>query len=79
MQQKEIDEKLLRLGERLKELRIEKGYTNYEIFAFKNELPRSQYGRYEKGSDLRLSSLFKVAQALGVTMEELFKDFEKPK
>ncbi|MEP0367147.1 MAG: helix-turn-helix transcriptional regulator [Cyclobacteriaceae bacterium] len=76
MQQEEINAKLESLGMRLKELRLEKGYTNYEMFAFKNDIPRAQYGRYEKGSDLKLSSLFKVAKALEVTMEELFKEFD---
>ncbi len=76
MLEKDIEENLARLGRRLKELRIQKGYTNYETFAFKNDIPRAQYGRYEKGSDLKLSSLMKVASALGVSMEELFKDFE---
>lgn len=74
MQENEIKENLDKLGKRIKELRIQKGYSNYETFAFKNDIPRAQYGRYEKGSDLKVSSLMKVAKALGVKMDELFKD-----
>lgn len=60
------------LGKRLKEVRKEKGYANYEQFAFDNELPRAQYGRYEKGSDLRLSSLLKVLKAMNISLKDFF-------
>ena len=65
------------LAKRLKELRVEKGYSNYENFAFDNDLPRAQYGRYEKGEDLRFSSLMKVIRAYGISPQEFFsKGFE---
>lgn len=48
------------LAKRLREVRKERGFSNYEQFAFENEIPRAQYGRYEKGHDLRFSSLIKV-------------------
>lgn len=60
------------LAERIKALRIAKGYTNYERFAYENDLPRAQYGRYENGEDLRFSSLVKVVKAFGMTLEEFF-------
>ncbi|MFV0573274.1 MAG: helix-turn-helix domain-containing protein [Xanthomarina gelatinilytica] len=62
------------LGRRLRELRIEKGFTNYEQFAFEHDLPRAQYGRYEQGQDLRFSSLLKVLKALDISLEEFFKE-----
>lgn len=73
----QLQEQLNKLAKRLRELRIEKGYTNYEQFAYDNHIPRAQYGRYEKGQDLRFSSLLKVLKALGISLEEFFKDFEK--
>jgi len=60
------------LGNRIKEVRKEKGYANYEQFAFDNELPRAQYGRYEKGQDLRFSSLVKVLKAMDISLKEFF-------
>lgn len=66
------ENQLVNLGKRLKEIRIERGYTNYEQFAFDNEIPRAQYGRYEKGQDLRFSSLVKVLKALDISLEEFF-------
>ena len=68
-----IDIQLHNLAKRLKDLRTAKGYSNYEQFAFDNELPRAQYGRYEKGQDLRFSSLLKVLKALDISLEDFFK------
>jgi transcriptional regulator with XRE-family HTH domain len=63
-----------RLGERLKALRIKKGFTSYEAFAYEHGLSRALYGRYEKGKDLRFSSLVKVVKAFGMTLEEFFSE-----
>jgi len=62
------------LAKRIRELRIKKGYTNYEYFAYEHELPRAQFGRYEKGEDLRYTSLLKVVRAFGMTLEEFFSE-----
>ena len=73
-----IDNQLINLASRLKEVRKEKGYANYEQFAFDNELPRAQYGRYEKGQDLRFSSLLKVLKAMDISLADFFsKGFDK--
>ncbi len=65
---------LANLGIRLRELRIAKGFTNYEQFAFEHNLPRAQYGRYERGEDLRFSSLLKVLKAFDISLEEFFRE-----
>jgi len=65
---------LKKIGKRLRELRIKKGYTNYELFAFDNEIARAQYGRYENGSDLKMSSLIKVLLALNISLEDFFNE-----
>ncbi len=73
-------QQLENLGNRLRELRTERGFTNYEQFAFEHNLPRAQYGRYEKGQDLRFSSLVKVLKALDISLEDFFKEgFDNPK
>jgi transcriptional regulator with XRE-family HTH domain len=69
-----VDQELEKLGKRIKQLRIEKGYTSYEYFAYENEISRAQFGRYEKGEDLRYSSLLKVIKAFGITLEEFFSE-----
>ena len=68
------DKSIKLLADRIKSLRIKKGYTSYEYFAYDNNLSRSQYGRYEKGEDLRFSSLIKVISAFKITPEEFFSE-----
>lgn len=68
------ERQLANLGNRIKALRKAKGYKNYEQFAYKHEINRSQYGRYENGEDLRFSSLLKVLKALDVSLEEFFSE-----
>jgi len=65
---------LTKLGARIKSLRLAQGYTNYENFAFEHDIPRAQFGRYERGEDLRYSSLLKVIKALGMTQKEFFDE-----
>jgi len=70
-EQQQIIEKI---GARIKALRIEKGHSSYEIFAFENEIDRSQYGKYERGTDMRISSLVRILRALDVTVEDFFSE-----
>ncbi|MEM6359647.1 MAG: helix-turn-helix domain-containing protein [Bacteroidota bacterium] len=67
-----ITEQLDFFGKRLKTLRKKKGYTNYEQFAYEHRIGRAQYGRYEKGADIRLSSLLKLLRAMEITPVEFF-------
>jgi len=69
------DEKfLLLIGEKLRELRKKAGYSNQEYFSYDAEIPRAQYGRYEKGVNLTLLSLKKILDFHKLTFEEFFKD-----
>lgn len=81
MSKSESKEKNLKqLGERIKSLRLQKGYSNYENFAYDHGIPRAQYGRYEQGQDLRYSSLLKLVNAFDMTLEEFFSEgFKKEK
>lgn len=67
-------EQLQKLAERIKELRAEKGYTSYEYFAYDHNIPRAQYGRYEKGEDLKFSSLLKVLKGLDISLKDFFSE-----
>lgn len=67
-------DELVKIGQKLKELRQKKGYTNYENFAYEHDIPRAQYGRYEKGQDMRISSLLKVLKALDISPADFFKE-----
>jgi transcriptional regulator with XRE-family HTH domain len=71
---KEFDTFLRKVGEKMLEKRIENGYSSYEQFAYEHEIGRSQYGKYERGTeDMRLSSLYKILKSLGYTFEDFFK------
>lgn len=65
---------VLKMAKRLKELRVKQGFTSYEAFANEHGLSRALYGRYEKGKDLRFSSLVKLVKAFNITLEEFFRE-----
>ena len=72
----EVDpkEELKKIGERLRKIRKEKGYSSPDKFAYEHGINRSQYGKYEAGSeDLRISSLIKVLSKLEISLEDFFK------
>jgi transcriptional regulator with XRE-family HTH domain len=74
---KPLDNDVKKLGKRIRELRIKKGYTSYEIFAYEHNIPRAQLGRYENGEDMRFTSFLKIVRALGISMNEFFgEDFD---
>lgn len=68
------DEELEKLGKRIKQLRIAKGYKNYEIFAYEHGINRAQYGQYENGKNLRYASLIKILNAFEMSIEEFFSE-----
>lgn len=72
---KEQSEDLVKLGKRIKALRIANGYSNHEVFAYENGIDRVQYGRYERGAaDMQYSSLLKIIRAFNITPAEFFSE-----
>lgn len=70
---KKNDDRIKKICSRIKQLRIDAGYTSLEKFAYEFDINRTQYARYERGEDMRISSLLKVLDAHGVTLEEFFR------
>ena len=68
------EDELKKLGERIKALRIARGYTSYEYFAYEHGISRAQFGRYEQGQDLRFSSLVRIVNAFGISLQEFFSE-----
>jgi transcriptional regulator with XRE-family HTH domain len=65
------------LGQRIRELRTEQGYSQ-EGFADKCGVHRTFMGTIERGeSNLSFQNIHKVAATLGVTLSELFLDLER--
>lgn len=70
---KEIDSRIIQIANKLKKIRVEKGYTSYENFAFDNELPRMQYWRMEKGINFTFANLLKILDIHKITLEDFFQ------
>ena len=70
---KEKSQEILLLAKRIRELR-HRTHSSYEIFAYDNNITRSQWGRYETGEDVRFSSLVKVCRIFNITLQEFFSE-----
>ncbi|HSH66403.1 MAG TPA: helix-turn-helix transcriptional regulator [Bacteroidia bacterium] len=62
------------MAKRIKSLRIQNGFSSYASFAEKHGFSRALYGRYEKGRDLRFSTLVRIADAFGMTLKQFFSE-----
>lgn len=70
------DPRLKQIAQKLKQLRVAKGYSSYEAFAFDHELPRVGYGRHEQGSNLTLNSLLRLLDIHQLSLAEFFADIQ---
>ncbi|MDX5347894.1 MAG: helix-turn-helix domain-containing protein [Hymenobacteraceae bacterium] len=71
----DVEKELLKkLGQRIKELRIKKGYTNYEHFAYEHGISRTQYGKYETGENVKFLTLVKILKGLDTSLEDFFSE-----
>lgn len=62
-----------KLGQRIKYLRNEKGISQ-EKFALSIDMDRTYYASVESGKrNISITNIHKIANGLGVTLEELFK------
>ena len=71
-EQEEFQQDFQWISQRLKQLRKEKGYKNYEHFAYELGMSRSAYWRIEKGSNFEMKTLFRICKLLGITVQEFF-------
>ncbi len=63
-----------RLGKRIRGLRLETGLSQ-EKFALSIEMDRTYFASVELGKrNISIVNLDKIAEGLGVTLSELFKD-----
>ena len=71
-QMDEFEQDFLWISKRLKELRKEKGFNNYEHFAYELGMSRSAYWRIEKGSNFEMRTLLRICKLLGISVQEFF-------
>ena len=70
-----LETDLVKIGKRLKEMRIAKGYSSYRNFANEHDIEPKSYWRLEQGvSDFKLSSLKRVLDAYGLNIEDFFRE-----
>lgn len=63
-----------RLGKRIKELRTSMGLSQ-EKFALSINMDRTYFASVESGKrNVSITNIEKIANGLGITLEELFKD-----
>jgi hypothetical protein len=68
------DDHIKQIGDKLKEMRIDAGYTSYETFANDFELDRKQYWRVEAGTNITLRTLIKVLEVHELSLKDFFND-----
>lgn len=65
---------LKRFGRRVRDLRLRKGITSQMSLALKAGLDRTYIGGVERGErNVGLKNIEKIAKAIGVGVEELFR------
>lgn len=70
------EEILEKLGATIKTTRKRKGFTSAENFAFQMDISRSLFAKYETGSDLRVSTLFRIIEGMDMKVSDFFKEFD---
>ena len=70
---KSLEQTLQEIGQKLTQLRKDKGYSSHENFAFDYNLPRVQYWRMEKGkANLTIKTLRNLLTIHQLTVEDFF-------
>jgi transcriptional regulator with XRE-family HTH domain len=73
-----FQKQLIKIGDKLAELRKKKSYTSHETFAYDNELSRVQYWRMEKGkTNITLKSLCAILEIHGLDLKDFFNSLPK--
>lgn len=64
----------VRFGKKIKQLRLKKGISQ-EKFAISIDMDRTYYASVENGKrNISILNIEKIANGLGVTLEELFRE-----
>jgi transcriptional regulator with XRE-family HTH domain len=72
-----IENDLIVIGKKLKQLRMDAGYKSYETFANDYDIDRKQYWRAEKGANLTLRTVIKLIKIHKISLPEFFTGLYK--
>lgn len=70
---KSIESTRRKIGEKLRELRLQAGHSNYEYWGYQIGISKRVIWKAENAKGINLDSLLKILQALKVSPEEFFK------
>ena len=68
------DPRVQAIANKIRQLRIDAGYTSHENFAWDHELSRVQYWRIETGANITMKTLLKILDIHGLPLSEFFRD-----
>lgn len=71
-----MDKRIIQIANKLKQLRIDKGYVSAEFFAWEHKIPRVQYWRMEKGTNFTFKNLLRILDAHQISLKEFFSDID---
>jgi len=75
-----VEQLFRRLGKRIRDVRVQRGFTSQEAFADYLKVHRTFVGHLETGrKDFRLTTLIRIAEALEVPLADLFVGLEADK
>lgn len=67
------------LGQTIKRQITAKGYATVEVFAHENSIPKGTLSKILNGKvDVKVSTLFRIAHALGIAVPALFPSHNVP-
>jgi transcriptional regulator with XRE-family HTH domain len=69
------NEQLKALGDGLKKLRKERGYSNYHKLAYDMDMIHSQYGAYENGKNITMNTLLRILDFHNITLKEFVNQY----
>ncbi len=64
------------MADKLKRMRIAKGYSSYEKFAWDNDINRVQYYSVEKGQNITTKTLLKILDIHKISLSEFCSDID---
>lgn len=70
----QVDKQRAAIAKKLKQMRIERGYTSYEKFANEHGLDRKQYWRIEENqTNMTINTLLGLLTIHEISLEDFFK------
>jgi len=71
-----LDSRISKMAAKLKRMRIAKGYSSYEQFAWDNGINRVQYYRVESGHNITTKTLLKILDIHKISLSEFCSDID---